>query len=73
MSAVPTGRISMKFDFLLLALQPYVDLSIFQNCYPVFAILEASQQNIFGVGLSAPRPGPNLEDQSIPICLGHHL
>jgi hypothetical protein len=23
--------------------------------------------------LSAPRPTPNLEDQGIPFCLGHHL
>jgi hypothetical protein len=39
-----------------------------------FQILEASQQNIFnGMGLLAPHPTPNLEDQGIPFCLGHHL
>ena len=27
----------------------------------------------YWVGLSAPRPTPNLEDQGIPFCLGHHL
>jgi len=25
------------------------------------------------VRLSASRPTPNLEDQGIPFCLGHHL
>ena len=27
----------------------------------------------YGVGLLAPRPTPNLEDQGIPFSLGHHL
>ena len=27
----------------------------------------------YWVGLFAPRLTPNLEDQSIPFCLGHHL
>jgi len=25
------------------------------------------------MGLSAPRPTPNLEDQGVPLCLGHLL
>jgi len=29
--------------------------------------------SFYGVRLSASRPTPNLEDQSIPFCLGHHL
>jgi len=27
----------------------------------------------YGVRLSASHPTPNLEDQGIPFCLGHHL
>jgi hypothetical protein len=27
----------------------------------------------YGVRLSASCPTPNLEDQGIPFCLGHHL
>jgi len=33
-----------------------------------------STKHIFyGVELLASHPTPNLEDQSIPFCLGHHL
>jgi hypothetical protein len=35
--------------------------------------LEVSKRYFFyGVGLSTSHPTPNLEDQGIPFCLGHH-
>jgi hypothetical protein len=39
-----------------------------------FSFSSFSTKSIFyGVGLSAPLSNPNLEDQSISFCLGHHL
>jgi len=32
----------------------------------------AERKFFSGVGSSTPRPTPNLEDQGVPFCLGHH-
>jgi hypothetical protein len=32
-----------------------------------------NKSKFYMVGLSAPRPTPNLEDQGIPFCLSHHF
>ena len=38
-SGIPASRIAISRGTLLLALQPLVDLSLFQNCPPLFSIL----------------------------------
>jgi hypothetical protein len=41
---------------------------------PPEAYLRFFERKFFsGVGSSPPRPTPNLEDQGVPFCLGHHL
>ena len=65
-----------------------MDLSLFQNCPPLSSVMldclccfhlisnfrSFSKEHIFyEVGLSAPCPTPNLENQGIPYCLVHHL
>ena len=65
-----------------------MDLSLFQNCPSLSSVLldclccfhlisnfrNFSKEHIFcGVGLSAPCPTPNLENQGIPYCLVYHL
>jgi hypothetical protein len=54
------------------ALQPRVSFGLLNNLPPFFSIgvcLVSEQFNFYGVGLSASRPTPNLEDQGIPLRL----
>jgi hypothetical protein len=38
------------------------------------ALLEVSRQiQVLRGGVVSPTPNPNLEDQGVPFCLGHHL
>jgi hypothetical protein len=41
--------------------------------HPVPSFESFSTRHFYGVRLSAPGPTPNLDDQGIPLCLGHLL
>ena len=55
----------------LLALRSSVDLSLFQNYLSNFKCF--STKLFFGMGFSATRPTPNLDDQGIPFGFGHQF
>jgi hypothetical protein len=76
------------FNILPLALQPAVGFGLLNNILPFFLSpflsinLKSTQlfpffdfrnnKFFYCVWLLAPRQTPNLEDQGIPFCLGHH-
>jgi hypothetical protein len=48
-------------------------ISIIVKSIQLFPVFDFHNNKFFYcVGLLAPRQTPNLEDQSIPFCLGHH-
>jgi hypothetical protein len=53
---------------LALALQPAVGFGLSNNTLLAFR----NNKFFYCVRLLAPRQTPNLEDQDIPFCMGHH-
>jgi hypothetical protein len=47
-------------------------LSIIIISIQLVPLLDFRNNKFYCVGLLAPRQTPNLEDQGIPFCLGHH-
>jgi hypothetical protein len=65
--ALPCRTISLHFPYL----SP--TLSIIFKSIQLFPLFDFRNNKFFYcVGLLAPRQTPNLEDQGIPFCLGHH-
>jgi hypothetical protein len=63
----PIEQYSSIFSYL----SPTLSI-IFKSIQP-FPLFDFRNNKFFTVGLLAPRQTPNLEDQGIPFCLGHHL